>query len=230
MRSEDNPKIVSERNFERLLTGQRLLLARAAHLRRRVVAWRCEDFHVSGRGRNRVSKPLGPALTETINQLQANKTGDMPTMQFFFEGIELSFIDTVSLATGHVHNNTCTGVGLQLDPREPPDDGKGPWRTLHYPPLAMIVRPDKVDLGHAVLGPEWPAGCIAVVPTTTSFTLQLPKGTILGPGEEAVRRVTIHRSGFALDNVYSVTDYWTQVGNPQASLWLLLLHNCLDCH
>ena len=51
-----------------------------------------------------------------------------------------------------------------------------------------------------ILGPEWPAGCIAVVPTTTSFTLQLPHRMVFGPaGKDAVRSVTIHRNGFALD-------------------------------
>ena len=132
MRSDRNPKLVCERNLERMLTGQRLLLARAAKLCRRVVAWRCQDSRTVVKGKHGHTVPLTPALQQTVEGLQANKTGDMPTWQFFFEGMEGSFLYSkdASIATGHIHNNTCTCVALKLDPREPPDDGLGAIRVL----------------------------------------------------------------------------------------------------
>ena len=73
----------------------------------------------------------------------------------------------------------------------------------------MIVKPDKVKLDASIL-PDYP-GCIIIVPTSTSFTITLPQSVSLAPGEQPVTTVVIHRSGFGVDNVYSVTDYWTQV-------------------
>lgn len=132
MRSDKNPKLVCERNLERMLTGQRLLLARAAVLKSRVIAWRCQDSRSVVRGKHTHTEPLTPALQQTVESLQANKTGDMPTWQFFFEGMEGSFLycKDGSISTGYIHNNTCTCKALKLDPRETPDDGLGAFRKL----------------------------------------------------------------------------------------------------
>jgi hypothetical protein len=132
MTSDENPKIVSQRNLERMLTGQRLLLARAAFKKKRVVVWRCHDFRTVTSGKHNYPMPLSHELLQTINSLPANKTGDMSTYQFFFEGIETSFlyVKKPSIATGQIHNNTCIGVALHLDPREPDDDPSKPFRVL----------------------------------------------------------------------------------------------------
>ena len=53
--------------------------------------------------------------------------------------------------------------------------------------------------------------CLAIVPSSTTFNINLPKKVILDDGEEAVDSIHIHRSGLGDDNIYSVTDYWTQV-------------------
>jgi hypothetical protein len=82
-------------------------------------------------------------------------------------------------------------------------------------PLAMIVRPDKVNLEASIL-PDY-RGCIIIVPTSTSFTITLPQSVALAPGEQPVTRVVIHRSGFCVDNIYSVTDYWTQARHDNNS-------------
>ena len=73
----------------------------------------------------------------------------------------------------------------------------------------MIVKPDKVNIDASIL-PDYP-GCIAIVPSTTSFNINLPTKTVLKTGEEPVSSIHIHRSGLGNENIYSVTDYWTQV-------------------
>lgn len=145
-----------------------------------------------------------------LDGLQANKTGLMPTVSFFFEGMRKMFTANEGLNIGYVKNNTCTCVRLMLDSREPQDDGLGDVWMLRYHPVAEIVRPDIIDVGATIL-PAFP-GCIAVVPITPlqGFKLALPQPMALTPGGKTVTNVTIHRFGMAMDTADVVTDYWTQ--------------------
>ena len=208
LRTSQHPQVVVQRNRLRLLIGQRLIVDSAARAGKRLIAYRCQDsFRIHKKGH---LLPVTKEISNMLDGLQANKTGLMPTVSFFFEGMKKMFTANEGLNIGYVKNNTCTCVRLMLDPREPPDDGSGELWMLRYHPIAEIVRPDIIDVGATIL-PDYP-GCIAIVPIASpqGFKLALPQPMSLIPGGEKVSTVTIHRFGMAMDTADVVTDQWTQ--------------------
>lgn len=128
-----------------------------------------------------------------------------------------------SQAVGRTNNGVCTGVGILVDPSEPPDaDPSSAVRYLVKVPMAVIVRPEgevgkttppsvRAALKDPFLRKLVPDGCVPVMPTEKQTTHKFERGkgvTIDGhhyfPGE----LIKIRRKAIPLAEGYSVTDFY----------------------
>ncbi|KXZ41460.1 hypothetical protein GPECTOR_454g357 [Gonium pectorale] len=114
---------------------------------------------------------------------------------------------TVNPTLRHVHNNTATGTGIILDPREPAIPAGAAVHVLTYPPCAIIVKPDGLSPGHTL--PHLQPGEIVVAPSIVDFT-----------PSAARQPAAVTRYGFPLDAAYAVTDYYVQ-GASLRGFWLV---------
>ena len=233
------PKVVVLRNSIIRSTNRNLVLREASRQKQRLVAW-ASDLEVyrdvNGKAGQKGKEehvyeplPVGTEKERTEREAALNvgraregeKTAGIDAYNFFFAGIAYRFGDDANLPmVGRVTNNSCTGVAIDLDPREPPDDPEAnphAW-TLKYPPLALWIRPD-LPLGRTLgklCGPDAPEGCIPMTVASGSFNDTMPTGELLH------FRIT----GLKLKCGYCVTDYFAQ-GERQLQ-WLFLRNTWRD--
>jgi hypothetical protein len=147
-------------------------------------------------------------------------------MRVFFPGCRYLFRDSDAPEAGRMTNGVAEGVHLVLDPKEPPDDGQGPYHVLRHHPLALIARPLE---GPAAAGaPTTPAvgvvpeGCVAFEPTSATFTArtQFERTPLVINGKER-SNIKITRRGFKTALAYAFTDHFCQGASFQAGKpWL----------
>ncbi|KXZ41459.1 hypothetical protein GPECTOR_454g356 [Gonium pectorale] len=156
--------------------------------------------------------PAGGALSaEYLQELErlggSENDGGVPAVCGFFHSVRYNMTTTVNPTLRHVHNNTATGTGIILDPREPAIPAGAAVHVLTYPPCAIIVKPDGLSPGHTL--PHLQPGEIVVAPSIVDFT------------PSAARQPTaVTRYGFPLDAAYAVTDYYVQ-GASLHGFWLV---------
>lgn len=118
------------------------------------------------------------------------------------------------MQVARVKNNFCTGEQLILHPAEPDDDLSLPYRTLRFPPLAILVRPEHSNIKEQMSGIK--PGCIPILPKSKTFSVTLPDAPTDGPQTYSVKR-TSHPVG----DGYAVTDYFVQGTSFKQERWLL---------
>jgi hypothetical protein len=81
-------------------------------------------------------------LRALLGRMTHNKTGDVPNVMCFYNGMPYIFRYSVNIDCFYSNNNSVTAVALLLDDataRHPPPDA--PVVTLGDMPRAMVVRP-----------------------------------------------------------------------------------------
>jgi len=119
---------------------------------------------------------------------------------------------------GRVNNSFATGRGIVLDPREPLDDGLGPYRVLRHQPKVLFVEPEGTAFGHAC-GPAVPAGCIPITPLSKTVKLTL-QHQVQDAHWESTSTIRFTRTAFPLADGNAVTDYSTQGMSFGTAPWL----------
>jgi hypothetical protein len=203
------PKAVVLRNSTRDVTNRSLAVMHANATNKRLVMWRAKDTTMS-------NAPLNREAQAIVNTLHAGKTKHFNGTSIFYEGCPYVFTENKCPEAGWIHNNGCTGQGLLLDPREPEDDPSVPVRFLKYPPLAMFVKPDVIDVGDAChsLMPECPAGCIPIPVQSTSFAVTLPAPITMHTANGksmTVTKLKVKRYNLPLGDGHAFTDHYCQV-------------------
>jgi len=172
---ENSPKAVVLRNVIKPHLSMYLAKNHARQLNVRFTSWRCHDV-----GKGKKERRLSRAVLQELERQDHTMTGGFDTWMAFFPGCEYIFCNTAIPIIGWANNCTAVGVKLLLDPREKPDDGKGPTHELDYPPLAIIVRPTTVKLGDLFEDENVPSGCFPVVPQTAEpFTVRGGGGSFI---------------------------------------------------
>jgi hypothetical protein len=203
------PKAVVLRNSVRDITNRSLAIMHANAVNKRIVMWRASDTTTNGCALNSEAQAI-------VNTLHAGKTKHYNGTSIFYEGCPYVFLDNKCPEAGWIHNNGCTGQALLLDPREPQDDPSMPVRFLKYPPLAMFVKPDLLDVGDAChnIMPECPVGCIPVTLQTTTFSVALPAPitvTTAAGKQVTLTSLTVQRRNLPLGDGLAFTDHYCQV-------------------
>ncbi|KXZ41229.1 hypothetical protein GPECTOR_631g733 [Gonium pectorale] len=195
------PYLAVLRHALRLAALPHLYRLHAAEAQQTLLLWRSTDL-----------SPAGGALSaEYLQELErlggSENDGGVPAVCGFFHGVRYNMTTTVNPTLLHVHNNTATGTGIILDPREPAIPAGTAVHVLTYPPCAIIVKPDGLSPGHTL--PHLQPGEIVVAPSIVDFT------------PSASRQPTaVTRYGSPLDAAYAVTDYYVQ-GASLRGFWLV---------
>ena len=138
------PYIVVLRHSLRLALLPHLYRLHAADARQPLLLWRSTDLAPDGT----------PLPTEYLQELErlggSDNDGGVPAICAFFYGVRYNLTTTVNPTLHHVHNNTATGTGLILDPREGPIPADAVVHVLSYPPRAVIVKPDGLSDGYVL--------------------------------------------------------------------------------
>ena len=141
-------------------------------------------------------------------------------------------------ATGHCHNSLVQACGLWLHENEPADNLATPFRTLRYPPKAVLVRPVDNPLDAPAILEGLPGaastGAVFAVPFISSKSrdkkaavvkVRLPLPPQPGAPASAPQQYQavehkVLRWNMALSNAYVVTDYFCQGRTFGSALWL----------
>ena len=135
-------------------------------------------------------------------------------MQVFFPGAYYNFYDNVDPALCWVNNFMAIGTSIILDPREPDDDPKFPYRMLRFLPLAVTVRPEGTSLGVVSKHVNVPEHSVTVPlkHLGKNFKIQLPERIRLYRDSiETGTLVNVKRKGIALQSGFVVTDFYAEV-------------------
>lgn len=253
-----NPKTIVLRN--KLKPSLNLLMYKihASNDNQRLIVWNCKDsdkgsmpkFKSKSKGKSSKAKssqppskacttPVSSYVAKVLAKMASKDTGDMPTQQFFYPGIEYKFIDNDNPGVGRINNNTCIGKHIVLDDREPDDTGDGEFWQLKYLPKYVFVHPSGHNVGdlHAdMVGFEENllTDCIAIQVKQVCFPLHFtdskdkPHDVPLhanGPRckFKVGNKINILRFGIPLDGAMAVTDYFAQGVSFKKAIWLLHL-------
>ena len=202
------PRAIVLRHEVRRILNPQLCAHHAQKLNKRMLSWRSIDTGARFR-------QLSPAVLAALENLPSNKTGDMPTMQYFFPGILYACTETLPGRTALrlVKNNTCVGVRLLLHPAEGPDPGTGPCWQLKHHPMAIYVRPEGLP-NLPICSSDHLIGCVPLLPkpTTKPIMLIFPQPQLVHASSATLAyKVNVHRRGFPLNIAYAVTDFFSQV-------------------
>jgi len=156
-----SPKAAVLRNVLKPILNMYLAKNHACQLGKRFTYWRCHDYGLRGKEEVSLSHEF---LNVYLDSLDATKTGKQETWLCFFEGCHYIFNGVELPTIGWFTNGTCTGVKLLLHPDEPEDNLQTPLRRLKYPPRAIFVRPDGIDIGDLLEDSMVPPGCIPITP------------------------------------------------------------------
>lgn len=198
----ENIKIVTLRQTVRHAVNSKLVTARAAVLNKRLYIWRSQDSAIDG-------SMLPASFEALLETVPASNLGDVPTVGYYFSGIEYTFVNNESTDAGYARNNICVGRSIFLDTREPVDDLTKPYRTLKYQPLGICVEPNLVKVGD-LCGGDVPKNCIVVLPERRSSLSCVLPAEIKLPCGRVVKKIRFNRTGFPLDYGYAITDYFAQ--------------------
>lgn len=109
---------------------------------------------------------------------------------------------------GRARTMFCSGRGVLLDPREPPDTGEGSVWQLQHLPLGIFVQPaNRTEL-------------VLITPKTTGVAhLDLPQPVEVRG--KTLNHINVRRRGIPLREGYVVTDFFIQGMSFKHDCWLL---------
>ena len=170
--AERNPRVVVQRNAPRHILNTRLLQMAAQRAHKRLVVWNAVHLPVRNKDQAEAT-PLTP-LDQMQALLQADQLAEGLTPDtWYFEGAIYLLADTTKdkgAAAGACRNNLVRAVGLVTDPREPSDNGAGPFWRLRYLPQAVLNRPRPLHRRPA---------CVPRRPRLRRSRRRLPRGSPL---------------------------------------------------
>ena len=215
--------VVTPRNVVRQEVSFRLALLAAEKAEQRALVWSAVDSDLN----------TGHLVTDAASRarllsLEEDKVGGLLGRGVFFTGCRYLFHDSDAPGAGRVTSGTAVGVDVVLDHREPPDTGAGPFWSLHYPPILLVLRPVEGTVGGDAGGgapPTVPPGCVGLRPTTSSAALnRLAQKQPLRIAGQLRTALHLHRKSFDVGLAYAFTDYYCQGGTfQQGEPWVLHL-------
>ena len=226
-----NPRIVLQRNAPRHRLNTRLIQHQAAHLKLRLTVWNARHHPVRPK-----NGPEPPLLTRLEHEA-ALRTADaafkhLPADTWYYPGALFTHHGNGGTDAGACNNSLVRAVGLITDPREPPDNGTGPHRRLHFMPLAVFVKPVNVAIPANIAGEvycnEFP-GAFPVVPVAEYGHIRVPDAA------RGHKSLAVARTNMPLGDAYAVTDFFVQGYSFKNECWLLdlaivnnsILRSCL---
>jgi hypothetical protein len=189
---------------------------RAAGDQQELMRWSAKDRMRTGRD-NAWTPVTDRCLRALLGRLTHNKTGDVPSVMYFYNGIPYIFRHSVIIDCFYSNNNGATAVALLLDDataRLPSPDA--PIVTLGDMPRAMVVRPHTFGIPMHGVCHDLPDGHVAVMPTTVCFTLRFPAAFRLESGS-IVKSIQIERVGFNMIPDIALMPSWTSSRKAQLS-------------
>lgn len=192
----------------RIITPRNLQREALTHECARLIATRENQQIVMWQHSEKPKRKQGQIVTLTLDEisyirgLTADKTAGIPRVGMFFEGIEYLITDCDAPLLKRTKNNTCVGLKLMLDPREPHVQADAPTpalRTLRYPPIGIVVKPRKALEHIAIHPPPIPHGCLVISQCKRTY-----------PPEGLTRSIQMERTGIPLYPAYAITDYCSQ--------------------
>jgi hypothetical protein len=186
-----------------------LLPRRAVEDQQELIRWSAKDMMRNGRD-DAWTPVTDRCLRALLGRLTHNKTGDVPSVMYFYNGMPYIFRQSVNIDCFYSNNNSATAVALLLDDataRHPSPDA--PLVTLGGMPRAMVVRPHTFGIPVHRVCHDLPDGLVAVLPTTVYFTLRFPTAFRLESGS-IVKIIQIERVGFSMIPDIAFTDFFTQ--------------------
>ena len=214
-----NPRVVLQRNEPRHALNTRLLILQAHQQRKRLVVWNADHVQVRQRGAN------PPAPLTRAEQAAAMRAKDADFQHttadtWYFQGARYILLDTITADAGAHHNNQVEACGLLVDPREPPDNGHGPYWRLQFLPTAVLVRPIDGHSPRAILNGlgdlDSHGGAFAVQPRASSEATILLPALTTGTAHKQLKRINV-----PLGDYYAATDFYVQGRSFGEQCWVI---------
>ncbi|PNH09339.1 hypothetical protein TSOC_004038 [Tetrabaena socialis] len=213
-----DPRAVILTNEPRHAINTSFLKQQAQHRGKRLTVFKARHERIGGPPLNTLGQLYAASISVEHFEYFTPDT-------WYFEGAKFLVLDNEGPAVGACHNTLVEAAGMLTDPREPPDNGAGPFRRLQYPPIAIFVRPlgdahdARVLAGLADFDRQ--RGAFAVVPRwTKGYDREKPPREMdLGTGPQT-EPANVKRYNVPLGDAYAVTGYYCQGASFGEDCWI----------